>query len=888
MRRCQLILSMLILTAALSWGQQLYSNGDPIRVDEVFLNTPLLGVLEVLHDKYGVLIAYDKSDIADLYVHRIIRGLSINEALKDIFDNTGLEYQFINDEEVLVRRQNFDRPDSSLVLDGLVVDPRDNLPLAWATIMDSASRRVAYTDQNGRFKLKLHEPQPSGMLKIRYLGYENAIATWSQKESSLYVPMNTSSYDLEEIVVIEYIPTIETQIKDSGFRQRTSSVRLPMGAGGLKDELKSLKLLPGVAATDDLSSGLSVRGGEESESLYLLDGIEFFKVDHFFGIFSAFDANTIDSTYIYLSDFPVQYGGRTSAVVDMQLRNPAGKDLNGQLGLHTLYSFFNIESKITKNSGILFSTRFTNGNISDSDIYDVLFENSNGVTTRIAERPGSLYEVVPFFRFNDSQLKWQWRPTEKASLSATLFSGRDQSVIDYDLTYRRPVEGLPSDIFESYKDKNVWTNGGVNLSYDHQVSKNWLSNVDISVSQHEQTQNILTKLKYQNRVSSDSLELMNTNRNSIVGGSIKWSNQLTVADDHKITLGTELENHSANVSSSVDDSTLLSLRDTAINLNFFASYLLPITPKFDFRLGFRINSYELTQRSYLSPRVAFAYRPIPNIELGMSVGVYNQFLRTLNYEDRFGRSHELWLLTNKDIRHLQSNHLNFSAAGHWDDLQIKLDLYRKKSSNEIEQVWIINGFDPRTQEPRSRDFRRFYGDGEAIGMSLFAQYDHDWYSGQLGYTLARSELSIPEIDDGSPFPAANDRRHELSLVNQFKFGNWTIGNTWVYGSGYPFVSALLTQNRDIRVLSVEERIDRLEDYFRIDVSMDYRFEIWKQEFHAGVSVFNLLNRSNSDQVQYIYSLPDNSTNPGNAEDYVVGSNIQLLPRTLDISIEWHF
>ena len=82
--------------------------------------------------------------------------------------------------------------------------------------------------------------------------------------------------------------------------------------------------------------------------------------------------------------------------------------------------------------------------------------------------------------------------------------------------------------------------------------------------------------------------------------------------------------------------------------------------------------------------------------------------------------------------------------------------------------------------------------------------------------------------------------------------------------------------------------EKAPDYFRIDVSMDYRFEIWKQEFHAGVSVFNLLNRSNSDQVQYIYSLPDNSTNPGNAEDYVVGSNIQLLPRTLDISIEWHF
>ena len=52
------------------------------------------------------------------------------------------------------------------------------------------------------------------------------------------------------------------------------------------------------------------------------------------------------------------------------------------------------------------------------------------------------------------------------------------------------------------------------------------------------------------------------------------------------------------------------------------------------------------------------------------------------------------------------------------------------------------------------------------------------------HILGQSERLFEDLNDGKPFAAKYDRRHDFSLVLSHKFNEkWDIGATWVYGTG---------------------------------------------------------------------------------------------------------
>ena len=103
---------------------------------------------------------------------------------------------------------------------------------------------------------------------------------------------------------------------------RLDAKRLRSGAVafGTPDVIKQLQALPGVAAGNELMSGLYVHGGDGNDNLFLLDGVPLYNVSHFGGLFSSFNTDIIESLDFYKSGFPARYGGRMSSVVDVQTR----------------------------------------------------------------------------------------------------------------------------------------------------------------------------------------------------------------------------------------------------------------------------------------------------------------------------------------------------------------------------------------------------------------------------------------------------------------------------------------------------------------------------------------------------------------------------------------
>ena len=91
-------------------------------------------------------------------------------------------------------------------------------------------------------------------------------------------------------------------------------------AGAADNVFRALQTLPGVAATTEFDSRLSVRGGSPDENLTIMDGIEIHNPYRLFGLTSAFNPETVRSFDLYAGAFSAKYGDRLSSLLVVENR----------------------------------------------------------------------------------------------------------------------------------------------------------------------------------------------------------------------------------------------------------------------------------------------------------------------------------------------------------------------------------------------------------------------------------------------------------------------------------------------------------------------------------------------------------------------------------------
>jgi hypothetical protein len=102
----------------------------------------------------------------------------------------------------------------------------------------------------------------------------------------------------------------------------------------------------------------------------------------------------------------------------------------------------------------------------------------------------------------------------------------------------------------------------------------------------------------------------------------------------------------------------------------------------------------------------------------------------------------------------------------------------------------------------------------------------------------------------------------------YKLKNWRFSGTLVFGSGRPFTESPGTYTLELLNGVEQERVafstvngSRLPSYERIDIAANYDLKLGSAVLHAGVGVFNLLNRQNvANRQYYLNSGMDESTN----------------------------
>ena len=206
-------------------------------------------------------------------------------------------------------------------ISGYINNVKNKEFLIGAAVYNPETGLGTLSNNYGFFSLTL--PEGVYTLETSFLGYAIISQTfelygnqrWNinlESVPSLLEEVIITSVDKEELIFSSL--AAQTIIKPKEIKQETSAL-------GETDVLKSLDNLPGISFQSDGSSYFYVRGGNRDQNLILLDEAPLYNPSHMLGLFTPIIPDAVKTTNIYKADFPVQYGGRLSSVIDVRTRD---------------------------------------------------------------------------------------------------------------------------------------------------------------------------------------------------------------------------------------------------------------------------------------------------------------------------------------------------------------------------------------------------------------------------------------------------------------------------------------------------------------------------------------------------------------------------------------
>ena len=249
-------------------------------------------------------------------------------------------------------------------------------------------------------------PRGKYTLEASFLGYAVESRTMELTRNIRWnMQLKLSPFTLKEIIISSV--NQEELINNSLAAQTIldpSVVQRQTAALGETDMLKSLDYLPGISFQSDGSSYFSVRGGSRDQNLILLDEAPIYNPSHLLGLFTPIIPEAIKHTDIFRADFPVQFGGRLSSVIDIHAREGNMRKFSGTASISPVSSRFSVEGPFKKEiSSYFLSFRFST--------FGLYVKASN--------------PTIEQFNFIDFTSKFNIKLGQRDRLYLTLFAGKD-------------------------------------------------------------------------------------------------------------------------------------------------------------------------------------------------------------------------------------------------------------------------------------------------------------------------------------------------------------------------------------------------------------------------------------------------------------------------------
>jgi hypothetical protein len=658
--------------------------------------------------------------------------------------------------------------DKSVVLSGRVAEKQSSEPLWGVSVFISGESIGTITNSFGYFSLeipaKYAAKRDSITLFFSYLGYTSANTTLFKPFSgnSLGIIELKKGLSLDEVQVDAYAlkPLEAISIGKTSISGETLN-KIPSFLGE-KDVLKGLKLLPGVEGGTEGTSGIYVRGGGVGENLILIDGAPVYNSGHLLGFFSAFPSEPIKQVEVYKGGFPSEYAGRTSSVIDIQLKDGNKKTTSGSAGIGIIGSNFTVEGPIKKDTAsFIISARRT---------YLDLFTAGLGSLVGAPRVQG--------YYFYDGIAKVSAKISLRSVANLSLYASKDKF---YAKDRSEPREVISSNL--------SWSNFTGTFNLGTQFNPRLFGRAKLLGSSYGYQ--ISTDLK-----SSSETPFVFEYGSGIQSYTGDYQLQYKLSPKHSLKGGVSFtkynfspeEFHLESIATGQDSS-----RFEAYTANEMGVYLedeYSPTSRLSFSPGLRLASFNIQSKNYvrLEPRFSAKYRLLPNVVLLGTYARMNQFI-VLLANSGTGLPADLWVPIINDLKPSYSDQVSLGA-----DYQItskvnfNVEGYYKTVKNIIEYDLGRTFFEVNLEDNdpvfESFDEKVVSGNAEGYGVEFKLDLELGKWNGWVSYSLSKTTHLFEKLNNGTPFPARYDRRHDFSTVmsRDLERGR-KFSVSWVYQSG---------------------------------------------------------------------------------------------------------
>lgn len=847
-----LLTTIIICVSCASQAQQ---SASEVRVNKSFRNTPVTKALKAIQKEYGVTFAYDNALVQNIIVSFDLKDLSITQSLERLLQGTALTFEQVGRHFVIVpkpRETTHHVERKNITISGKVIDAETGETLPQATIRVMNTNIATATNNDGYFSL-LNIPNDSCMVEIMYIGYvtHQLRVKNINNPDQLMVGLQSDSRLLNEVVVLgEYNQAVHIEDLPGAFVFNPKSVaNLP--SLGEQDMSRTLQLLPGISATDESASGMTIRGSHSGFNLTLLDGITIYQQDHFFGAFSTINADIIKDVRVHKGMFDARYGGRASGVIDITTKNGNALKPSFNVKMNLMNLKASAEIPLAKRWLLFAAARRSFTDHIQNNLFTSLLNIASVSSDQIRRIGLETATELPTYFFGDMNYKLTFRPTELDVVSLSFYNSRDKMDI-YDSIYFD--DGVQTFV-DRREEKTRWGNDGVSLRWGRQWTERFYSNVRISASTFFRRFDVDIRSDIKDATDSLSTYYGLDINNNISDLSYAINNEWSLNNTLSIDFGFEgtRQRMYGRVSDSYSVSGSIPSDEEIENLDFtersgswlhsiYGSATFSPIERLSATLGTRVVHYYNTDNSmYFEPRASLLYKIRESIHLKAGYGQSNQFItQHFNYSEKgtlSGLSENYWILAQPgDARYpvIKSDHATAGTTLRKSQYVFDAEVYYKFSQGVI----VDEDFNSATTK--------------TYGLDVMIQKTSGIHTGWISYSLGRGTQTLPFILNGKSSPSWQDQRHELKLVNMLTLSRLTLSSTVLYGSGKPFPKYTVRYQRDQNGLINEaypeldySNTSRLPPYFSVNISGSYKIVFPKtRELELGLSIHNLTDHEN--------------------------------------------
>lgn len=755
----------------------------------------------------------------------------------------------------------------TFTISGTVTDSTSGETLIGAAVMDMRSGKGTLTNAQGRYSLTLKSD--TVLLRVTYMGYQAILDTLRLRSNTHRNYKMLSSLELKTVV-------IRGQRIDNAKSSQMSAVQVPIEQlkavpvlFGEADLVKALQLLPGVQSGSEGNSGFYVRGGGPDENLFLLDGVPLYNVSHMGGFFSAFNTDAVKNVTLYKGSFPANFSGRLSSVLDITTNNGNDKQIHGNASIGFISAKLNLEGPIkSERTTFCLSARRTYADFLLQPLVRKLADNRD-------------YKLSAGYYFYDINGKLTHRFNDRSRLFASYYMGSD-------VVYTR-IRTLATDVQEQFLNFDTkWGNIVASARWNYEITPRLFMNLtgaytrynnrvgvkyetETLETEEQEAQQSTFSMNYLSKINDftikNDFDFTPNPEHSVKFGALSTFHYFMpeVADAHLDAFSAELMNDAFRL-----DTVVNQQKTAAGEFSLYACDDWSLNDAVKVNYGLNISGFLVQNKLYptLQPRLSGRVMLGDGLSLKAGYAYMTQFMHLLSTTS-VSMPTDLWVPVTKRVAPMYAHQL---AAGLFYEMSGIADLsiegYYKHMDNILEYKDGASFFG----NSEGWEDKVVMGKGWAYGVEVLLQRDFGNLTGWIGYTWSKTmrlfDRPGQELNNGTPFPAKYDRRHDLSIVVSYKLNDRVdFSATWVYSTGnaatlsmqeYAQAQETAQEYADIDpegwqgyLTQPGERNNfRMPEYHRMDIGANFHRTFEPREGRRplsrtiNVSVYNLYNRKN--------------------------------------------